>query len=353
MGPYEKQNLKSMLRRAWAVFSKVRLNLIYILVTFLAFYLFLSFVFYYPFAYLEYVVFIDDLSDSVIYILDVYGWTITSYASLFVVTWLFRPGRYIWKSFLLPRKYKAELTESDVLAEFYGRSRNGFKPLLRGFLIGFVTVGIPIVCALLHGDISLYFEAQASQIPLFAFALLCVFVQSTSEELWCRTYLYQRLHERYPLWVAVAVNGVLFGALHSFNDGVTFFSVLEIAVCGISYSLVRWYSGNVWIAMGMHTGWNFFQAIVFGLPNSGMAAEVSLFHLNASNAVSNLIYDQDFGVEGAIPAFVMDLLLGVVVLVLAARSGRLKELKWNCSQTMAMQTAANVPADEGPAETGE
>ncbi len=311
-----------------------RSNPIWILLVFVALYIFVSVFVWYPGLYLLYM-YQDQIPDSVYFIVENYVWTISSILVLFLLCWLIRPNRYIWKSFLLPGKHTASIpNDSDVLAEFYGRSRNGFKMLVWGLLLGFLTNFFGIACALIHGDIKLYFDSDFRQIPLFLFALFAVWLQSSSEELWCRGFLYERFHERYPLWVSVAVNGILFGALHCFNDGASVLSILEIMICGISYSLLRWYTGNIWIVMGVHTGWNFTQAFLFGLPNSGLVSAVSLFHLDASTGVSNLIYDFDFGVEGGLPGLLADLLLGVVVLVLAARSGRLKELKMNRARTM-------------------
>ena len=55
-------------------------------------------------------------------------------------------------------------------------------------------------------------------------------------------------------------------------------------------------------------------------------SEVSIFRLDASNRTSNLIYDYGFGVESTIPAILADCTLGIVVLLLAKRNGRLGEL---------------------------
>ena len=78
--------------------------------------------------------------------------------------------------------------------------------------------------------------------------------------------------------------------------------------------------------MGIHTGWNFTQAFLLGMPNSGLVSAVSLFHLESANGVNNPIYDFKFGVEGGLPAVIVDLIPAVVVLILAKKNGRLKEL---------------------------
>lgn len=275
------------------------------------------------------------VSAGFIYIAENYTAFIPSIIILFLLTWLFKSNRYIWKSFL-PKKTSTDLPdESDIAAEFYGRNRNSIRILGFGLLIGFITNGFAICCALIHHDINLYFDFSVREVPLILFALLSVFIQSTSEEIWCRGFLYERLHERYPLFIAVLINGILFGAMHLLNDGAGFISILSIVVCGISYSLVRWYTGSIWIVMGIHTGWNFTQAFLFGLPNSGLVSEVSVFHLESSTGINNLIYDFTFGVEGGLPAIFTDFMLGVIVLVLAAKNNRLKELGMNREETIA------------------
>ena len=195
-----------------------------------------------------------------------------------------------------------------------------------GVLLGFLTNFFCIVCALLHGDIKLYFGFSAAQIPLMIYAFICVFFQSTSEELWCRCFMYERINVHYPLWVAMVVNAAVFGGLHSFNDGITALAMTDLILCGLFYSLLRWYSGSIWTCFGIHTMWNFTQNFIFGLPNSGLVSQASIFHMDAVNAVSNWCYSYEFGVEGAVPAVLMEVLPIIVILVMAKKTGRLGEL---------------------------
>ena len=167
--------------------------------------------------------------------------------------------------------------------------------------------------------------------------------------------MYERLHERYPLWVAVAVNGVLFGLLHIFNPGADVIPIVGIIITGLSYSLLRWYSGSIWIAMGIHTGWNFTQNYLFGLPNSGLVSEASVFHLGAANGTTTWVYDWIFGVEGGIPALFIDGLLGVTIIYLACKNGRIKELGMNRVKTLEahglkMRVTETAPVDPAPVD---
>ena len=67
----------------------------------------------------------------------------------------------------------------------------------------------------------------------------------------------------------------------------------------------------------MHTGWNFTQSILFGLPNSGTVSSYSLFKLEAASARSGLFYNVNFGVEGSIGAVVV---IGILLAVVLRRN---------------------------------
>ena len=251
---------------------------------------------------------LDQTTDGMKFIINMYLGTIVPFIGILVYTGVTKRNRFVFRSFLP------------------GYQRNGMKTLLQGLLVGFIMNFGCIVCALVHGDIKIYYDFALSQIPLMLFALVCVFIQSTSEELWCRGFIYERVTVRYPLWVAIIVNGLFFAALHLGNPGAGVLPIADIAVCGLAFSVAKWYTKSIWFPMGIHTAWNFTQNFLFGLPNSGLVSETSVFTLDAASAKSNLIYDAAFGVEGAIPAVAADAILGIICLALAAKNGRLREL---------------------------
>ena len=250
-----------------------------------------------------------DMSDSASFVFTMYFPTIVSFLGVFVYTWVSKRNRFVFRSFF---------------KDGPGRTTG---MLLLGLLVGFLMNFGCILCALAHGDIKLTLDFAASQIPFFLVALVCVFIQSSSEELWCRGVMYERINVHYPVWVAVVVNGLFFAALHLGNPGASFLPILDIAICGIAFSLAKWYTGSIWFPAGIHTAWNFTQNLLFGLPNSGIVSEASIFKLDAANAVDTWVYSVPFGVEGGVPAVFADAILGIVCLLLAAKNGRLGELK--------------------------
>ena len=280
-----------------------------------------------------------DWSPSMHFVISMYTAVLGALLTLLLILLIVRKNHFILRSFGPAgsgQNYKIRVVEDNYVAS----NNNTAKMFLIGILLGFVTNFTCILCAIVHGDIKLYFDFSVSQLPVLLFALVSVCIQSTSEELWCRGFMYERINIHYPLWVSVVVNGVFFGLLHCGNPGVSVMAIVGIVVCGLSYSLVRWYTGSIWCAMGIHTMWNFTQNFLFGLPNSGLVSEMSVFHLGAANGINNLIYDYGFGVEAAVPALVVDAALGLAVLVLAKRNGRLAELTMSHEKRAALTYAA-------------
>ena len=190
-----------------------------------------------------------------------------------------------------------------------GGKGNTFKMLGLGLLIGIVMNGACILIAWLHGDLDLSMGVFHPGYLLFALA--CVFVQSAAEELLTRGYMMKTLGERYGVWVAAIANALFFGALHLMNNGITVTSFLSIVAIGFALSLVMIYFDSLWLCAALHTGWNFTQRLLFGLPNSGIVSQSSWFHLEG--AKGSLCYDPVFGVEGTIVAVVIICVFGLLV----------------------------------------
>lgn len=176
---------------------------------------------------------------------------------------------------------------------------NNIKMFAVGTAIGLATNGLCILAAFLHNDIELSF----SQFNLLSLVLLSVsvLIQSAAEEFVCRGFLYYKLQNKYKKPVIyITLNSVFFGLCHLGNSGVTALSICNIVFIGILFSLIVYFTDSLWAAFAAHAAWNFNQNIIFGLPNSGMESEYSVFSLNAESAKNSIFYNVDFGVEGTV-----------------------------------------------------
>ena len=197
----------------------------------------------------------------------------------------------------------------------YSRRGNNLKGFLFGIIMGFGTNGLCVLFSLLSGDIKLSFYGF-DFVVLLAFAI-AVLIQSGAEELADRFYLYQKLRRRYrsPLW-AVLVNAVAFSLMHVGNPGFTVVAGIQIFLIAIVFSMMVYYYNNLWGAMAFHAAWNFTQNLIFGLPNSGIVSEYSIFALEAASARNGLFYNVNFGVEGSVGATVLLAVIAVVIYVI-------------------------------------
>lgn len=70
-------------------------------------------------------------------------------------------------------------------------------------------------------------------------------------------------------WLALGIMAVLFGVAHATNPNASVFSVAGNALDGLLYGVAFLWSGRIWLPLGLHFAWNFFQGPVLGFPVSG------------------------------------------------------------------------------------
>ena len=199
-----------------------------------------------------------------------------------------------------------------------GTGGNNWKKLLLGFGIGFVMNGLCILLAWLHGDFKLHFS-RFDILPLLII-FICVFIQSSAEELVCRCYYYQRLMKSYrnPL-VAIGVSSAFFAALHLANDGVGVLPIIDIAATGVLFCMIVYYLDSFWCACAVHCAWNYTQNIIFGLPNSGTMVPYSIMTMDTSSAKSSFFYNTGFGVEGSVMSILVQIAACVLIYLWARK----------------------------------
>lgn len=218
------------------------------------------------------------------------------------------------------------------------KNLNNLKGILLGLLLGFGTNGFCVLMSWLAGDIKLSYNGFDWKL-LVAF-LICVFIQSSSEEVTDRLYLYQKLRRRYrsPL-VAILVNSIVFMALHIPNPGFTAVAGSQIFLVAIIFSLFVYYYDGIWVAFWFHAAWNYTQNIIFGLPNSGIVSEYSIFKLEAASARNGLFYNVNFGVEGSIGSSLV-LIVVIIVMIVINRKKPEKRDYWAKAEKAAAEERA-------------
>ena len=163
-----------------------------------------------------------------------------------------------------------------------GGANIAWKDLAFGFTLSGV-MAATVFCAMwalgLVTDVRLTWGDGSMTAWLLVTALLPTIFIGYWEELVTRGYLFQNMREGMGPGIAIVVSCLLYGLMHAANPNA---SVLSTAII-IMFGFLRLYgylaTGFLWLPMGMHIGWNFFQGPVFGYAASGQAsAQVVLSH---------------------------------------------------------------------------
>ena len=166
-------------------------------------------------------------------------------------------------------------------------------------------------------------------------ALLIAFgIAATSgyiEEVVFRGVLFRIVEESLGTWAAFAVSVTFFGAAHLSNPNATLYGAAAIGIeagvlLGAAYILTR----RLWLAIGIHFGWNFMQAGVFG-PNLSGHEVGSLLQSRLSGP--DLLSGGALGVEGSLFAVLVCGALSVLFLMKARRRGQFVPPFWRRNRT--------------------
>lgn len=78
---------------------------------------------------------------------------------------------------------------------------------------------------------------------------------------------------------AIVLSAALFGLGHLFNDGATLVSAFGNALGGVIYGIAYLRGRSLWLPVGLHQGWNFFQGPVLGFGISGDSSHAAWVRL--------------------------------------------------------------------------
>ena len=196
--------------------------------------------------------------------------------------------------------------------------------LLKGGLIGFLLIGAVVGLQVLTGSIHLsYFDFSFENILNLILILPFWFIQSGTEELLTRGWLFPVVSKHTRIWIGTAVSSLLFAILHLQNPSINWISLLNIALFGLLACLYVLKTDNIWGISAIHAAWNCFQGSFFGLSVSGLSTAYAPMRFE-NGKVPEFMSGGGFGPEGSLFS---SLVMGVYILYLA----------WDLYQTMQSQ----------------
>lgn len=166
----------------------------------------------------------------------------------------------------------------------------GGQRLIYGGLFGFVLLLVTLAVLRLLGVF--YFGSlglQGSRIliwgVLWGFGFLAV---GFFEEFLFRGYALYTLAEGIGFWPAAVIMALFFGRAHMGNGGESYIGIVQTILFALLASATLRRTGSLWLAVGMHAGWDWGQSYFFGVGDSGFQAPGHLFnpHIHGPNWLS-------------------------------------------------------------------
>jgi len=158
--------------------------------------------------------------------------------------------------------------------------RRGPRNFLFGLAVGMALVATMLLVMSLLGGYS--FGAVSGNLaalrgPALTNGALFLAVAVAEEGLW-RGYGFVQLSRAVSFWPAAIALGLLFGGAHLANGGENLIGGLTAGLFGVAMACSFRFTGSLWLALGLHAGWDYAESFLFGVPDSGLLTKETLLH---------------------------------------------------------------------------
>ena len=195
---------------------------------------------------------------------------------------------------------------------------------LKGALFG--TLQIFTVFFIIFGlkAIDVYYVGNISILLLIKVFIIFIF-QALLEEILFRGYLMPFFSKVIGIKFTITLLSFLFTCIHLFNPNLDLIGLANVFLAGVTFSLIYYYTGNLWLVGAMHTLWNFILGFIVGSQVSGIITFNSIFF---SIPVENkdLISGGKFGFEASIIETILELTISLFVIYLIKKEKRIESL---------------------------
>ena len=226
--------------------------------------------------------------------------------------------------------------EKRTLAEAGFAPQGFFSETAIGLMIGggvfSAIIGMMSAFGLYHaGSVNTHFRPL---LPLALFLCIAVFQETA-----VRGCIFQTLERRYGSGIALVASSLFFGLLH-LGSPVNGLSTAQWLVgplflsfeTGLLFSAAYLLTRRLWLPIGLHWGWNFFETSIYGTANSGAWENDpnTLFAGHTHGAF--LVTGGAFGPEASVLGLFVGSYAGLLLLRLALRRGQWRRVNFAAHQ---------------------
>ncbi|WP_138415907.1 CPBP family intramembrane glutamic endopeptidase [Aquibacillus sediminis] len=186
------------------------------------------------------------------------------------------------------------------------------KDLLFGLLLGAASITAIFLLLFITGNVELLNRFSAPEFSTYTITFFILFILvGFFEEIFFRGYVMSTMVNRgNSKWLVYIVSALLFSVVHGTNPNVSLFGLINILLVGLLFAYMFDVTKSLWLAIGYHITWNYFQGNVFGFAVSGTVPH-GIYNVDVSNG-NDWLTGGSFGLEGGLLATIF-ILLGFVV----------------------------------------
>ncbi|HLR09576.1 MAG TPA: type II CAAX endopeptidase family protein [Bacillota bacterium] len=212
------------------------------------------------------------------------------------------------------------LNKKSVRALGFGGRFNDFW---FGMLLGAVSIVFIFLLLVATGNVTLINSLTDPEFTVLTFTFFIIFILvAFFEEMFFRGYVMRTMANRgNKKWLIYVGSALFFSVVHGTNPNVTVLGLVNIMLVGLLFAYMFDMTQSLWLPIGYHITWNYFQGNVFGFPVSGTTPH-GIYEVDVSIG-NDWLTGGAFGLEGGIGATVL-ILIGFGV------------TKWYVKQTHAL-----------------
>jgi membrane protease YdiL (CAAX protease family) len=152
--------------------------------------------------------------------------------------------------------------------------RQTVSDLFVGFFIPLILMSVIFLLEIVLGwtevdSLAWKTAPKTDWIPSILAGLGYFIVVGFQEELIFRGYQLQNLMDGLDLPKGLILSSIFFACAHLLNPHRSVFSTLGIFISGLFFAFAWIRTRQLWLPIGLHIGWNFFEGVIFGFPVSG------------------------------------------------------------------------------------
>ena len=180
--------------------------------------------------------------------------------------------------------------------------RGPLKDLGFGLFLGAISITVITFILMLTGNITLMNSFSEPEFTIYAITFLILFILvGVFEEMFFRGYVMATMASRgNKKWMIYVFSALFFSIVHMTNPNVSVLGLINIALVGFLFAYMFDVTNSLWLPIGYHITWNYFQGNVFGFAVSGTTPH-GIYNVDITSG-NELLTGGSFGLEGGILA---------------------------------------------------